>query len=116
MERRASKVHSGAVIARCGGVFFNEQHGLPFFCSPLPAALRATVGIADQFILRPPDYEIIAAADALMTSATTILALVQILTSSGRGSDIIIPMAIPSFGSNILLCLRFLLYRFFMAG
>jgi len=35
---------------------------------------------------------------ALMTSATTILALVPILTSTGRGSDIMVPMAIPSFG------------------
>ncbi len=35
---------------------------------------------------------------ALMTSATTILALVPILTSTGRGADIMIPMAIPSFG------------------
>jgi len=35
---------------------------------------------------------------AIMTSATTILALIPILTSSGRGSDIMIPMAIPSFG------------------
>lgn len=35
---------------------------------------------------------------ALMTSATTILALIPILTSSGRGSDIMLPMAIPSFG------------------
>ena len=34
----------------------------------------------------------------LMTSATTLLALLPILTSSGRGSDIMIPMAIPSFG------------------
>jgi len=34
----------------------------------------------------------------LMTSATTILALLPILSSSGRGSDIMIPMAIPSFG------------------
>jgi Cu(I)/Ag(I) efflux system membrane protein CusA/SilA len=34
----------------------------------------------------------------LMTSATTILALLPVLTSSGRGSDIMIPMAIPSFG------------------
>jgi Cu(I)/Ag(I) efflux system membrane protein CusA/SilA len=33
-----------------------------------------------------------------MTSATTILALIPILTSTGRGSDIMIPMAIPSFG------------------
>jgi Cu(I)/Ag(I) efflux system membrane protein CusA/SilA len=35
---------------------------------------------------------------ALMTSATTILALIPILTSTGRGSDIMLPMAIPSFG------------------
>ena len=35
---------------------------------------------------------------ALMTSATTILALVPVLTSTGRGSDIMVPMAIPSFG------------------
>ncbi|MEN8258630.1 MAG: efflux RND transporter permease subunit [Thermodesulfobacteriota bacterium] len=35
---------------------------------------------------------------ALMTSATTILALMPILTSTGRGSDIMVPMAIPSFG------------------
>ena len=34
----------------------------------------------------------------LMTSATTILALVPILTSTGRGSDVMVPMAIPSFG------------------
>ncbi|WP_025740248.1 efflux RND transporter permease subunit [Aquimarina pacifica] len=34
----------------------------------------------------------------LMTTATTILALLPILTSTGRGSDIMIPMAIPIFG------------------
>lgn len=34
----------------------------------------------------------------LMTTATTILALLPILTSTGRGSDIMVPMAIPSFG------------------
>lgn len=34
----------------------------------------------------------------LMTTATTILALLPVLTSSGRGSDVMIPMAIPSFG------------------
>jgi Cu(I)/Ag(I) efflux system membrane protein CusA/SilA len=39
---------------------------------------------------------------AMMTSATTILALLPILTSSGRGSDIMIPMAIPSFGGMVL--------------
>ncbi|MCI5145937.1 MAG: efflux RND transporter permease subunit, partial [Candidatus Electrothrix sp. AR3] len=39
---------------------------------------------------------------ALMTSATTILALIPILTSTGRGSDIMVPMAIPSFGGMII--------------
>ena len=35
---------------------------------------------------------------ALMTVATTILALIPVITSTGRGSDIMIPMALPSFG------------------
>ena len=34
----------------------------------------------------------------LMTTATTILALLPVLTSTGRGSDVMLPMAIPSFG------------------
>ncbi|QDH79644.1 efflux RND transporter permease subunit [Echinicola soli] len=38
----------------------------------------------------------------LMTSATTLLALLPVLTSSGRGSDIMIPMAIPSFGGMVV--------------
>ncbi|KAA3630016.1 MAG: AcrB/AcrD/AcrF family protein [Bacteroidetes bacterium] len=39
---------------------------------------------------------------AMMTSATTILALLPVLTSTGRGADIMIPMAIPSFGGMVL--------------
>ncbi len=35
---------------------------------------------------------------ALMTVGTTMIALLPVLTSTGRGSDIMIPMAIPSFG------------------
>ncbi|NOZ22259.1 MAG: efflux RND transporter permease subunit [Planctomycetes bacterium] len=34
----------------------------------------------------------------LMTVGTTILALIPVLTSTGRGSDVMVPMAIPSFG------------------
>lgn len=34
----------------------------------------------------------------LMTTATTILALIPVLTATGRGADIMVPMAIPSFG------------------
>ncbi len=39
---------------------------------------------------------------AMMTTATTILALLPVLTSTGRGSDIMLPMAIPSFGGMAL--------------
>ncbi|WP_029489771.1 efflux RND transporter permease subunit [Aquimarina agarivorans] len=38
----------------------------------------------------------------LMTTATTVLALLPVLTSTGRGSDIMIPMAIPAFGGMII--------------
>jgi copper/silver efflux system protein len=34
----------------------------------------------------------------LMTTATTILALLPVLTSTGRGADVMIPMAIPAVG------------------
>lgn len=37
-----------------------------------------------------------------MTTATTLLALLPILTATGRGSDIMIPMAIPSFGGMLI--------------
>ncbi|MBN1576790.1 MAG: efflux RND transporter permease subunit [Chitinispirillaceae bacterium] len=39
---------------------------------------------------------------AMMTSATTILALLPVLTSSGRGADVMVSMAIPSFGGMVL--------------
>jgi Cu(I)/Ag(I) efflux system membrane protein CusA/SilA len=38
----------------------------------------------------------------LMTTATTILALLPVLTSTGRGADIMVPMAIPSVGGMLL--------------
>ncbi len=38
----------------------------------------------------------------LMTTATTVLALLPVLSSTGRGSDIMVPMAIPSFGGMVL--------------
>jgi len=54
--------------------------------------IREAVVVAGQLRVRP----------ALMTSATTILALLPVLTSSGRGSDIMVPMAIPSFGGMLI--------------
>ncbi len=38
----------------------------------------------------------------MMTTATTLLALVPIFTSTGKGSDIMIPMAIPALGGMLL--------------
>ncbi len=38
----------------------------------------------------------------LMTTATTILALLPVLTSTGRGSDVMIPMAIPAVGGMVI--------------
>ena len=37
-----------------------------------------------------------------MTVATTILALTPVLTSTGRGADVMVPMAIPSFGGMVI--------------
>ena len=46
---------------------------------------------------------------ALMTGTTTILALIPVLTSTGRGSDIMVPMAIPSFGGMTIEILTMLI-------
>ena len=37
-----------------------------------------------------------------MTTVTTILALLPVMTSTGKGSDIMIPMAIPIFGGMVI--------------
>jgi Cu(I)/Ag(I) efflux system membrane protein CusA/SilA len=39
---------------------------------------------------------------AVMTTTTTIIALLPVLTSTGRGADIMVPMAIPAFGGMIV--------------
>jgi len=39
---------------------------------------------------------------ALMTTATTLLALLPVMTSTGKGSDIMVPMALPAFGGMIV--------------
>jgi Cu(I)/Ag(I) efflux system membrane protein CusA/SilA len=56
------------------------------------AAIRAATVEAGERRVRP----------AMMTSVTTILALLPVLTSTGRGADIMVPMAIPSFGGMCL--------------
>jgi Cu(I)/Ag(I) efflux system membrane protein CusA/SilA len=39
---------------------------------------------------------------AVMTTATTLIALLPVLTSTGKGSDIMIPMSIPLFGGMVI--------------
>jgi len=39
---------------------------------------------------------------AIMTTATTVVALLPVLTSRGKGADIMVPMAIPLFGGMIV--------------
>ena len=57
--------------------------------------IRATTILAGKRRCRP----------CLMTSATTILALLPVLTSTGRGADIMGPMAVPIFGGAIVVLL-----------
>lgn len=54
--------------------------------------VRATVVEAGLKRVRP----------AMMTTATTIIALLPVLTSTGKGSDIMVPMAIPSVGGMLI--------------
>ncbi len=55
------------------------------------AEIRSAVVLAGSRRIRP----------AMMTTATTLLALLPVLTSTGRGSAVMVPMAIPSFGGML---------------
>ena len=59
--------------------------------------IRRSTLFASQRRLRP----------AIMTTATTILALIPILTSQGRGADVMIPMALPSVGGMMIALITF---------
>jgi Cu(I)/Ag(I) efflux system membrane protein CusA/SilA len=54
--------------------------------------VRKAVIHAGQLRIRP----------AMMTTATTLIALLPILTSTGKGAEIMVPMAIPAFGGMML--------------
>jgi Cu(I)/Ag(I) efflux system membrane protein CusA/SilA len=54
--------------------------------------IREAVVLAGKRRIRP----------CLMTTATTVLALIPVITSTGRGSDVMVPMAIPSFGGMLV--------------
>jgi Cu(I)/Ag(I) efflux system membrane protein CusA/SilA len=42
---------------------------------------------------------------AVMTTATTLIALLPVLTSTGKGADIMVPMSIPTFGGMLIQCM-----------
>lgn len=77
-------------IASDNGVVISEYLKQLFKKNPPTTVLevRALTVEASSRRIRP----------CMMTTATTLLALLPILTSSGRGSDIMLPMSIPSFG------------------
>jgi len=54
--------------------------------------VREAVVIAGKKRVRP----------AMMTAAVAIIALLPVLTSTGKGADIMVPMAIPTFGGMII--------------
>ncbi len=56
------------------------------------AEIRATTVLAGKRRCRP----------CLMTTATTLLALLPVLTSTGRGADIMGPMSVPIFGGMMV--------------
>jgi Cu(I)/Ag(I) efflux system membrane protein CusA/SilA len=58
-------------------------------------AIRETVVQAGLKRVRP----------AAMTTATTLIALLPVLTSTGKGADIMVPMAIPTFGGMLIQCM-----------
>jgi Cu(I)/Ag(I) efflux system membrane protein CusA/SilA len=55
-------------------------------------AVREAVVIAGKKRVRP----------AMMTAAVAIIALLPVLSSTGKGSDIMVPMAIPLFGGMVI--------------
>jgi Cu(I)/Ag(I) efflux system membrane protein CusA/SilA len=55
-------------------------------------AIREAVVFAGLKRIRP----------AAMTTATTLIALLPVLTSTGKGADIMVPMSIPTFGGMLI--------------
>ncbi len=76
----------GVIMATYLDQTFNKRE-----ISSIEDARAATIAAAERRI-RP----------CLMTVGTTILALIPVLTSTGRGADVMVPMAIPSFGGMTL--------------
>jgi Cu(I)/Ag(I) efflux system membrane protein CusA/SilA len=76
----------GVMVATTLNQKFREQKPVGI------AAIRKVTVDAGRQRIRP----------AIITSATTVIALMPVFTATGRGSDIMIPMAIPTFGGMMV--------------
>ena len=52
---------------------------------------------------------------AMMTTACAVIALLPVLTSTGKGADIMIPMAIPTFGGMLIQVMTIFVVPIFQA-
>lgn len=52
---------------------------------------------------------------AMMTTAVAVIALLPVLTSTGKGADIMVPMAIPTFGGMIIQMMTIFVVPLFQA-
>jgi copper/silver efflux system protein len=78
---------------------FEEQHPATVH------AVREAVISAGMKRVRP----------AMMTTACAVIALLPVLTSTGKGADIMIPMAIPTFGGMIIQVMTIFVVPLFQA-
>ena len=52
---------------------------------------------------------------AMMTTAVTVIALLPVLSSTGKGADIMVPMAIPTFGGMVIQVMTIFVVPLFQA-
>ncbi|HAA13991.1 MAG TPA: cation transporter [Cytophagales bacterium] len=71
-----------------------------------PEEIRAAVVEAGTRRIRP----------AMMTTTTTLIALLPVLTSPGRGAEIMVPMAIPTFGGMVFQVMTVFIVPVLFAG
>lgn len=68
-------------------------------------SVREAVVIAGKKRVRP----------AMMTTAVTVIALLPVLTSTGKGAEIMVPMAIPTFGGMLIQVMTIFVVPLFQA-
>jgi Cu(I)/Ag(I) efflux system membrane protein CusA/SilA len=93
-NRHPDRLHDLIGLATDNGVILATYLDQQFKSSAARsvAEVRERVGVAGLRRVRP----------CLMTTATTMLALLPVITSRGRGADVMVPMAVPLLGGMAL--------------